>query len=39
MSSDGVPVCFFTILMVDARSVTVVFKNGVGHDDIVGFSK
>ena len=39
MSSDGVPVFFFTILMGAAPSVTVVFKNVVGHNDIVGFSK
>ena len=41
MRSDGF-VCdpvFFIILMGVAPSVTVVFKNVVGHDDIVGFSK
>ena len=41
MSSDGF-VCdpvFFIKLMGASPSVTVVFKNVVGHDDIVGFSK
>ena len=40
MSSDGF-VCdpFFIKLMGAAPSVTVVFKNVVGHDDIVVFSK
>ena len=39
MSSDGF-VCdpvFFTKLMGVSPSVTVVFKNVVGYDDIVGF--
>ena len=39
MSSNGF-VCdpvFFTKLKGDAPSVTMVFKNVVGYDDIVGF--